>query len=63
MDEKDYLYTIKVPFKAGDDILAREKARELSKRALPAIGLPEASEKLQRLVQGKPPEAVKDIGR
>ena len=56
---RDYLYTIRVPFKAVDDAMAREKARELAQAVLPAITLPDVVVKLQRQVQGKPPEAVK----
>jgi len=58
MDETDYLFTIKVSFKAMDDLVARERARELSKAVLPTILLPDVSVKLQRQVQGKAPEKV-----
>jgi hypothetical protein len=57
--ERSYLFIIKVPFNAVDDIMAREKARELVKVVLPAITLPDVVVKLQRQEQGRPPEAVK----
>jgi len=63
MDEKDYLLTIRVPFKAGDDVLAREKARELAQAMLPAITQPDVVIKLQRQVEGKPPQGIDLKGR
>jgi sulfur transfer complex TusBCD TusB component (DsrH family) len=58
MDDKDYLLTIRIPFKAMDDVMAREKAKEITKVSIPTISVPVVV-KLQRQEQGKPPEGVK----
>ena len=56
--EREYLFTIRVPFKALDDVVAKERAQELSKAVVPVILLPDVAIKLQRQVQGKPPEGI-----
>ena len=63
MEDKEYLLVIKVPFKALDDAVARERAQELSKAVIPVIEngfslLPDVAVKLQRQVQGRPPEGI-----
>jgi hypothetical protein len=56
VDEHDYLITIRIPFKAMDDAQARIRARNLIDPSVPDD--PGLTVKLQRLVDGKPPESV-----
>jgi len=63
MNQKDYLIIIRIPVKALDDADARSKTCEITEKVLPTINLPDVKIKLQRQVEGKPPQGIDLKGR
>jgi hypothetical protein len=51
-----YLYTIRIPFEAMDDIAAREKV--IGYMADASEVMPEADDKLQEVFENKPPRNI-----
>ena len=52
-----YLLTVKIPFEALDDLQARQFAADTIKDEI-FVDLAKFEAKLQRLIEGKPPEKV-----
>lgn len=54
-----YIYTIRVPFKAMDDLEARNKAREIEKKVIDVLPEPnDVSSKLQEIFVDKSPRGI-----
>jgi hypothetical protein len=55
----EYLYTIRIPFKAMDDLEARNKTKELEREIIDVLPEPKGmSSKLQEVFTDKPPRGI-----
>ena len=55
----DYIFTIKIPFKANDDVEARELAKNIKKLYDESFCYANEEVKLQRIYKNKPPKKVR----
>ena len=53
-----YLYTIRIPYEAIDDIDARMKLSDIRKQLSFYTNQPESEQKLQEIKENKPPRKV-----
>jgi len=53
-----YLYTIRIPFEAIDDVGAREKMSDINKQLSFYSNQPESKRKLQEIKDNNPPRKV-----